>query len=196
MGTGLLTDYVVGIDLSLANTGWCVFSGGFPTRWGVEVTSPQDPYSKRALRLKMALESILAGCAGSVAFFVERSEWHQNLNNPNWKKTYAIEREAQWTQGLCHGIFYLWAGMNGVRYYDMPVGEWHREFGSRDKTEIARLISMQYPSEFTFTEKVNRAGRKVHVLLDRDGKVVKDHVSDAIGIASVGLSRLRGGIYD
>lgn len=144
----------------------------------------------------MALDSILLRCAGSVVFFVEKSEWHQNLSNPNWKKNYAIEREVQFTQGVSHGIFYLWAGLNGVQFHELTVGEWHKEFGSHDKTEIARLLSMQFPADFRFTERINRAGRKVHALLDRNDKVLKDHVSDAAAIGLVGLNRLRRGTYE
>lgn len=197
MGTTKFAEYVVGVDLALANTGWSIFCGGFPAISGTIVTSPKDPYFRRALRLKKGLDDILAVCENPkhAVFFCELSEWHQGLKNDNWKKSYAIEREVQFTQGIAHGIFYLWAGERGVTHYDLKVGEWHREFGSHDKAEIARLLSAQFPADFKFSERINRANRKVMALYNRDDVVMKDHESDAAGIAVVGMNRLRNGYY-
>lgn len=192
MGTIAAT---VGVDLALANTGWCMFIGGHPALVGTITTSPQDTYARRALKLKLGLDEIhklsLQYGIYQIPYFVEKSEWHQNLGNPNWKRQYAIEREVQFTQGVAHGVFYLWAGERSVQYYDLPVGEWHSEFGSSDKVEIGKMLATEFPAFFTFGERINKAGRKVAVVTNREGKVVRDHETDAAAIAYVGLNRLR-----
>lgn len=177
----------LGLDLAWRTSGWCAYNSQ-PIAWGTIETSPKFSLHQQAARLYEGLTVLKAQYPAAV-WFVESTDWHQNLARGDWQQLFARERKAQAMLARAWGVFLIAAFQQSIVYHPIGVVEWRKEFGANTKAGVASYLAVQFPQ--LLREVVQQRGeteRYVVVWAD-NGKIVPDHITDAMGISLVGWNR-------
>lgn len=190
---------ILALDLAwVGPSGWVVWDteASFPIEDYGQIQPRDietDHYPLREHTIATSLRNLLSGLIvrhepDYIAY--ERSDWYQDLRKAsNYAVAYARERTNQRTLYSSQTVLMLAiaeAGWDITNVYDLGVSEARKEFGVGNKKAAAERISDEFP-RFEF-----RREAKKKLLRDTEtGKLLDDHISDAIVIASVQAARLR-----
>ena len=184
-------NYVLAVDLAWSGvSGWCLWNeedaynplltwGEFSPKGGRNVGETADMLYVFFGHL---FDEIYQSY-GNLAIVYETTDWFQPL--PGWhddddRQRYARERVAQRSLGQAEAIFCLAYHHSHMTPPPTRLGvaEARRKFGAKDKTDVLRVLLMEYPQIFTKPER----GWLRHI---PTGMLISDHVTDAIVLAKV-----------
>lgn len=191
---------ILALDLSyVGDTGWVIWDTELNhpvVDWGVWTIKGKGKKMEAEINI---IPQIYDNMVNLVTYFdpdiiaYEYTDWHRNIspNDPDWKRQYSIERNAQKTLSLARSA--LICALHSIKRLNRCIAiganEAKREFGALRKKAAAELFSDEF-SRFRFIRE--NTDKDPGFLWDEYmGKLVPHHVSDAFVIAYVVARRAR-----
>ena len=199
---------VAAFDIALAHTGWAVLGREIVIGYGVIETAPRNKDTetqgqadfRRVTKLRRELSRVIGDCitdlsasgrdADELIVAMERTDWIAGGGSSR----IGLVRDAEAREALAMGATTLYCVCEDHHVQPLAIGpnEWHREFGARDKDDVAVVVARTYPNQFSvaWRERRNKhlkcGMEQYQAAVDRATEAdVPDHVTDAIALGYV-----------
>ncbi len=177
---------VLTFDAALAVTGWAFTVNGVPHATGVIKTSEKQPMLERRMKIFDETYALIKqGLPTHIG--VEESGWERGKENT--REEWIVECIAREALGIGATAVELAAWSCGHKPFVVGAKEWMREgFGCVNKAIIAEWFAREFPEYLAVQLTADGTER---IVVNREGRRLTNHETDALGLGLVLTNRLR-----
>ncbi len=181
----------LGLDLALANTGYCRFANPREILdYGVITTGADLSLLGRIACLCDRLVKLLLFEDDSTQrVVVEQTDWLRGTKDSREK--HIVETNARESLAWAIGAAYALLHERNIDPVILGPREWMKELGVKNKLEAMYYLAAQFPDRF----EINLARTQRHLFDKRTGEMVPEHCSDAMAMTLVAMRRDAAPVY-